>query len=222
MLNKLSKAEISVEKSTGMQSLRHRSYDISRLRCMIIEKNDYILDMERGVLRTMGVRTLDEARHPFEAFDRFVIKPADIVFCDWAPGMDGLEFLKLVRRDPETPNPFVPVIMVTAFTRRSHVIRARDAGMTEYLAKPISATLLYSRIRSVIETHRAFIKAGLYFGPNRRRHAAKWEGPERRTRSPKTVSDRLARPLGRAPAPERPPKRAANANAPLGVDARTG
>ncbi len=97
--------------------------------------------------------------------------------------MDGLEFVRLVRTDTESPNPFVPVIMLTAHTEAKRVVEARDAGVTEFLAKPISAHQLYSRILAVIERPRPFIRAKAYVGPERRRRQdPKRKGPERRER----------------------------------------
>jgi len=59
--------------------------------------------------------------------------------------------------------------MLTGHTEMNRVVEARDAGVHEFLAKPISVKGLYSRIRSIIERPRPFVRAGLYFGPDRRR-----------------------------------------------------
>ncbi len=48
-------------------------------------------------------------------------------------------------------------------------VDARDAGANEFLAKPFTAQLIYSRIQALIESHRPFIKCKVYFGPDRRR-----------------------------------------------------
>jgi hypothetical protein len=61
------------------------------------------------------------------------------------------------------------------------VIEARDAGVTEFLAKPVAAKSLYERILSVVLAPRPFIKTRDYFGPDRRRTTnTKYIGPERR------------------------------------------
>src|SRR6185503_19347376 len=57
----------------------------------------------------------------------------------------------------------------------------RDAGVTEFLAKPISAKALYQRIINVVANPRPFIKTKTYFGPDRRRNTtSNYIGPERR------------------------------------------
>jgi two-component system chemotaxis response regulator CheY len=71
--------------------------------------------------------------------------------------------------------------MLTGHTERTRVMKARDAGITEFLAKPISAKGLYQRVFSVVAHPRPFIRTACYFGPERRRTAnAKYVGPERR------------------------------------------
>ena len=59
--------------------------------------------------------------------------------------MDGLEFTRRVRNDEHSPNPFVPIIMITGHTEKYRVEAARDAGVTEFLAKPITAQNLFIR-----------------------------------------------------------------------------
>ena len=48
------------------------------------------------------------------------------------------------------------------------------------LAKPVSGTSLASRICSVIDSARSFVRAADYFGPDRRRHDVPFKGMERR------------------------------------------
>ena len=58
--------------------------------------------------------------------------------------------------------------MVTAYDETSHIFEALDAGMTEYLSKPLSAKLLYLRIAAVIENKRPFVRASERTGQGRR------------------------------------------------------
>ena len=64
---------------------------------------------------------------------------------------------------------------------KRRVTLARDAGVTEFLAKPISAKGLYQRVLNVVANPRPFIKTKNYFGPDRRRNTATtYIGEERR------------------------------------------
>ena len=84
------------------------------------------------------------------------------------------------RTGGDSPNPFVPIVMLTGHTELVKVIEARDSGVHEFLAKPISARSLYARIRIIIEKPREFIKTKSYFGPDRRRNDAEYKGSVRR------------------------------------------
>ena len=62
------------------------------------------------------------------------------------PIFDGLELTQMIRQPGANANPYVPIIMLTGHSEKKRVIAARDAGVTEFLAKPISAKALYQRI----------------------------------------------------------------------------
>jgi DNA-binding response OmpR family regulator len=97
------------------------------------------------------------------------------------PIFDGIELTQMIRQPGANANPFVPIIMLTGHSEKRRVTAARDAGVTEFLAKPLSAKALYERIVSVVINPRPFVRTKTYFGPDRRRNAnASYAGPERR------------------------------------------
>jgi two-component system chemotaxis response regulator CheY len=107
------------------------------------------------------------------------------VIADWMMRpMDGIAFTRLIRNDPSSPNPYVPVILMTGFSERRRVVQARDSGVTEFLVKPFNAKDLYKRIAQVIERPRQFVKSEDFFGPDRRRKSTidgpLYRGPLRR------------------------------------------
>ena len=73
--------------------------------------------------------------------------------------------MQMLRQEKYLKNPFIPIIVVTANTEVRYIMTARDAGMTEFLAKPISASMIYSRICSIIEWQRLFIRCQDFFWP---------------------------------------------------------
>ena len=97
------------------------------------------------------------------------------------PIFDGLELTQMIRQPGANANPYVAIIMLTGHSEKKRVASARDAGVTEFLAKPISAKGLYQRIVNVVANPRPFIKTKTYFGPDRRRNTNNaYIGPERR------------------------------------------
>ena len=138
----------------------------------------------RQILYEFGIRSIRETGDADTAYQIYSNETIDLVLTDWAPDLDGIYLLDRIRKSDDSPNPFIPIVVITANTEIRHVCHARDHGMTEYLAKPISAKLIYQRICTVIERHRDFIKNRDFFGPDRRRRNGKWDGVERRQLAP--------------------------------------
>lgn len=145
-------------------------YSLSRLNLLVVDDNKHMRALVKSILHALGVRNVHEAIDGADAFKELRHFPADLIICDWnMEPLDGLDFVRLVRTGADSPNPYVSIIMLTGHTELNRVLEARDAGVHEFLAKPISAKKLYSRIKTIVEHERAFIKAGRYFGPDRRR-----------------------------------------------------
>lgn len=152
------------------------------LKILIVEDNQHMRSLLRGLLNSVGIREILEANNGASALDALREKKFDLILSDlsMAP-MDGLEFSRKVRTGDHSPNPFVPIIMITGHTEKHRVEAARDAGVTEFLAKPITAHSLFSRIAEIVERPRAFVRCEAYFGPDRRRKTLEsYAGPWRR------------------------------------------
>lgn len=156
------------------------SYDLSNLVILIAEKHPVMRTIIREVLHKFGVRKIHVASTPEDAFETFCSVKPDIVTIDWGPEFDGVHLLNKIRQDQCSPNQAVPVIMVTAYTEESRVYAARDAGMTEFLAQPVSAKAIYEHICRIIDSPREFIRSNDYVGPDRRWHKGECDGDERR------------------------------------------
>ncbi len=156
--------------------------DFNRLRFLVIDDNAHMRRIIRTLLHGFGAREVYEAEDGAAGLDAFNHYQPDIILTDWAmPIFDGLELAQMIRQPGVNANPFVPIIMLTGHTEKTRVTAARDAGITEFLAKPISAKALYERLVNVIANPRPFIKTKTYFGPDRRRGVnSTYSGPERR------------------------------------------
>ena len=156
--------------------------EFSKLRFLVIDDNAHMRRILRTLLHGFGARDVYEAEDGAAGLEAFTHYFPDIIITDWAmPIFDGLELTQMVRQPGANANPYVAIIMLTGHSEKKRVTAARDAGITEFLAKPISAKALYQRIVNVVANPRPFIKTKTYFGPDRRRNpAANYVGPERR------------------------------------------
>lgn len=156
-------------------------YDLTKLYVLLIDDCAPMRKILRTVLHALGIKRVTEAADGAEGLKVLEGFFPDLIFVDHEmQPMNGLDFTREVRAGVDGINPFTPVIMISGHTDVARILGARDAGITEYLAKPISAKLIYSRIKSVIDSPRPFIRTETFFGPDRRRRAMPFDGPERR------------------------------------------
>lgn len=158
------------------------AYKLYNISILVVEDNPPMLEITKSLLVTFGVGHVIGAQNGEIGFKRACEYNPDIIIADWMmKPVDGISFTRRIRNDPASPNPFVPVILMTGFSERHRVFQARDAGVTEFLVKPFNARDLYKRIVQVIERPRQFIRAETFFGPDRRRkRELQYTGPLRR------------------------------------------
>ncbi len=156
---------------------------LEKVRFLIVDDNAHMLEIVKTILRGFGAATVLEASSLTEALVRLKRDAVDIVVLDYQVGEDdGIEFLRRIRSGPDSPNPFVPVIMLTAHADKTRVEAARDAGASEFCAKPVTPAELMAKVGAVIDHPRPFVRADTYAGPDRRRRAdPDYPGPERRS-----------------------------------------
>jgi len=162
-------------------TVTHAKSGLGQLRALIVEDNEHMRLLLRTLLHAMDVRRVTEHRDGESALADLELHKPDFILSDlsMAP-MDGIEFTRRVRAGPETIR-LTPIIMVTGHTERRRIEKARDAGVNEILAKPITVAGIYHRIEEIIVRPRAYVRSLSYFGPDRRRRAdPHFTGPFRR------------------------------------------
>lgn len=158
------------------------AYRLENLRILIIDDNAHIRQLLRTILTAVGIRSIDIAENGVMGFESFCRLDYDLVFTDYEmEPISGIDLVDLIRTSTKSPNPYIPVIMISAYSDQERVQMARDHGVTEFLAKPFTVERLMNRLETVIEEPRSFVKTETYFGPDRRRKEdLGYMGPERR------------------------------------------
>ncbi len=159
-----------------------RTIDMSGLSVLVADPNPYMVKIIRAMLRGYGITSIHEATDGAVALESFKIHSIDIAIVDYAlTTLNGIELTEFLRGDEANAHRFIPIIMLSAYTEKKRVVGARDAGITEFLRKPLCAHDLYVRLLEVIENPRPFVRSGKYFGPDRRRQTdTKYADVERR------------------------------------------
>ncbi|MFW6413142.1 MAG: response regulator [Oceanicaulis sp.] len=158
---------------------------LAKLRVAIVDDNAAMRGIVRAVLASLGCTSVYEASDARSALALVAAENVDIMILDWKmKPVDGLALVKRLRDPEKSPNPFLPIIMLTAYAEPSKVKEARDAGVTEFMVKPFAAEALYRRIAVIVNRPRPFVRTKVFFGPDRRRSDAEFSGPERRIDAP--------------------------------------
>jgi CheY-like chemotaxis protein len=179
---------------------------LGKTRLLVVDQDARNAALMSNVLNTLGFSNVHAATNGFEAVDVIRDKKIDLVITDWdlnspvsgveqipdnpivvserwtpVPPSNGAYFVRYLRNSKYSPNPYIPVIMLTGMALRSNIEYARDSGVDEVLLKPVTAESLCSRISMVVDHNVPFVTSDGYKGPCRRRRQEPLNGaPDRR------------------------------------------
>jgi len=164
------------------------TYKFQNISVLVIESSGAMLTLAKDILTTFGVKKIHSAFDIKQGFELFRSAKPDIIITDWLGDKNGgLDFIKQVRTDNRSHDPFIPIILMTGFTHQGKVFAARDAGISEILVKPYTAMGLYNKLEELIERPKAFVRTGNFLGPDRRHKRSGDVSTERRVMEPRVV-----------------------------------
>lgn len=136
----------------------------------IVDDNIHMAQIIQQMFRGFGVlqsETWSDATIALKSCESLQL---DLIVMDYnMETIDGLDFARMIRKNPLSRNSLTPILLVSAYTETWRIIAARDAGVTEVCAKPLSARELWTKFSHIVNEPRPFIRAGDFFGPDRRR-----------------------------------------------------
>jgi CheY-like chemotaxis protein len=143
--------------------------DLSPVNVLIIDDSRYARSFIKSALHSFGVRSIAEAGDGPAGIEVLASRKIDLVLVDYdMEPMDGIGFTRLVRNGEGGAPRDVPIIMVSGMAEMEKVMEARNAGVNEFLVKPVSADSLFRRMRSCLVNPRPFVVSDGYVGPCRR------------------------------------------------------
>lgn len=163
-------------------SIGEKDINLVDLRVLVTDQHELMRNLFVNIFHSLGCFNIRAARHGEEAIDRLHGFGPDLLLTDWLMSpIDGIELTKYVRTNGASPDKFLPIMMVTALTAQKNIVTARDAGVTEVVAKPVSARSLHCKLRHMVLHPRPFVRTASFFGPDRRRREMRhFTGVERR------------------------------------------
>lgn len=118
------------------------------MRALVVDDSRAARSLIGRMLREIGYDVTDAAQGQ-EALEHLRSdKPYDVALVDWnMPTMNGLEFLQAARADERFQQ--VPIVMCTSETEINQVVRALEAGATEYVMKPFTIDILRGKLEMI-------------------------------------------------------------------------
>jgi two-component system chemotaxis response regulator CheY len=142
---------------------------------LVLESNGYMRNLLATLLRDAGAQNVLTVSDVSSALDTMRQQTPGLVLADWSydadPREDRIKFVRRMRAASRAAYHSTPVILLSPARGRSEIEQARDAGVTEFLIKPIAPTTLVERLRFMEKNMRPFVQSPRFSGPDRRRRA---------------------------------------------------
>jgi len=120
---------------------------------LIVEDNARNLKLVRDVLQVKGYSTI-EAGTAEDGIKLAGERKPDLILMDiQLPGMNGIDALKALRKDPATAK--IPVVAVTASVMQQDRKHITEAGFDGYVGKPINIKEFLEAVRRALERDNA-------------------------------------------------------------------
>ncbi len=120
------------------------------MKILVVDDFSTMRRIIKNLLRDLGFTNTQEADDGLTALPMLQNGNSDFVVTDWnMPGMQGIDLLKAIRADEKLKN--IPVLMVTAESKREQIIEAAQAGVNGYVVKPFTAVTLEEKINKIFE-----------------------------------------------------------------------
>ena len=119
---------------------------------LIVDDSGVMRRIHKGILLERGVPEADilEAEDGKVALELARSKPVGLFLVDWnMPNLNGLEFVRALRAMDAYRT--TPIVMITSEAARYSVVEAIQAGVTNYVVKPIKGNALWEKIGKFLE-----------------------------------------------------------------------
>lgn len=124
------------------------------IKILVVDDSPPMRQLVLSMLRSFGYMNVQTANDGAQALRHTEVHAKlEVIICDIEmEPMSGIEFLRELRRDEENPSRTSAVIMLTGNNEMESIIAARNAGMDEYLVKPIAPARLKKRLQHLPPT----------------------------------------------------------------------
>jgi len=124
-----------------------------KLKILVVDDAAFVRDLVKKAVRdTYPGCEINEAMDGKKAISMLNQREINLVLCDWEmPEMSGIEVLEWMRADERYKK--TPFMMITSRGERDHVIKAVQAGVSEYIGKPFTRENFVAKVSKVVLKH---------------------------------------------------------------------
>lgn len=124
---------------------------MEKLKVLVVDNAAFVRELVKNNLRSqffgLSIHDVDSAR---KAQSLLRLHTIDLLLCDWEMSeMSGQELLLWLRGLEGSPNQQTPVVMLSSSIDKEHLLRAVEAGVSEYLTKPFNPEQLLTKLTKV-------------------------------------------------------------------------
>jgi two-component system chemotaxis response regulator CheY len=129
--------------------------ELKDIRVLVVDDQENMRRILGALLRAFGFLEIRECEDGAKALAAVPQFRPDIIVTDFSmPHLDGVAFAREVRALKDQGLAHAPILMVSGHAHMKQVMAARDAGVNEFLAKPINGQRLAERITRIIQQER--------------------------------------------------------------------
>ncbi|MBS7457243.1 chemotaxis response regulator CheY [Coralloluteibacterium stylophorae] len=122
----------------------------TNMKILIVDDFSTMRRIVKNLLADLGYTNTVEADDGTSALTVLRQGGIEFVVTDWnMPGMTGIDLLKAIRADAALR--MLPVLMVTAESKREQIIEAAQNGVNGYIIKPFTAITLKEKLDKIFE-----------------------------------------------------------------------
>jgi|GEM_PF-626783 len=140
--------------------------NLQEMKILVVDDSSTVRKFLSEMLRDIGVGHVVGAEDGAEAIERLRTFPADIMLCDLhMTPLDGIELTRLIRNASDSPNPYLPVVMLTADATQAQMKNAFNAGVNAFMSKPVKMNILHRKLYAIFAQPLVFIREGRTLRP---------------------------------------------------------
>ncbi|MEM0909487.1 MAG: response regulator [Pseudomonadota bacterium] len=123
---------------------------IKNVKFLVVDDMESMRSIVKATLHSLGVENVVLGVNGFDGIKKVEQQSFDMIISDWdMPKVNGLQFLQYVRDSKEHKH--LPFLLLTASKDKQRVIKAIEAGVSDYLAKPFKPDALEAKLKKILK-----------------------------------------------------------------------